>query len=101
MTYQRILTRSIKMNYQRIFTRSIKMNTKQFVAIKHVISNCHHSVEEIHYLVSYTTIKIYKKTPNNITLFYPRTVQMTDALIKIYFILRGNSKALARKVLHN
>lgn len=48
------------MNNQRILTESIKVNTNQFVAIKHVILNCHHSVEEIHYLVSYTRVKSYK-----------------------------------------
>lgn len=39
--------------------------------------------------------------PNDITLFYLRTVQMTGAFNKIYFILSGNSKALACKLLHN
>lgn len=88
------------MNNQRILTGSIKVDTNQFVAIKHVILNCHHFVEEINYLVSYTRVESYKK-PNNITLFHHRTVQMTGALNKIYFILSGNSKALACKVLHN
>lgn len=87
------------MNNQRILTGSIKVNTNQFVAIKLVILNCHHSVEEIHYLVSYSRVEIYKKT--NITLFYHRTVQTTDALNKIYFRLSGNSKALSCKMLHN
>lgn len=61
------------MNNQRILIGSIKVNTNQFVAIKHVILKCHHSVEEKHYLVSYTRVKSYKK-PDDVALFYHRTI---------------------------
>lgn len=58
------------MNNQRILTGNIKVNTNKFVAIKHVISKCHNSVEEIHYLVSNTRVESYR---NQMILHYSIT----------------------------